>query len=140
MPPAQNLARRCIDEEETRSLIQDIIEDFPRNETQVICGDWNTRVGTLSPNIEDTIIPRCSADRMTCQRAPWLIETCELYGWHILNGIQPGPVACHTFHQGNDRSCIDLILSNVATEGIECDPTILKGLSDHTLMTTKVKT
>jgi hypothetical protein len=87
MPPAPNLARRGMDEEETRSLIQDILEDFPRNEIQVICGDWNTRVGTLSPNIEDTIIPRRSADRMTCQRAPWLIEICELFGWHILNGI-----------------------------------------------------
>jgi hypothetical protein len=87
MPPAQNLARRSINEEETRCLIQDILEDFPRSETQVICGDWNTRVGTLSPIIADTVIPRRSADRMTCQRAPWLIETCEVYGWHILNGI-----------------------------------------------------
>jgi hypothetical protein len=33
MPPAQNLARRNINEDETRYLIQDILEDFPRSET-----------------------------------------------------------------------------------------------------------
>jgi hypothetical protein len=106
----------------------------------MICGDWNTRVGTLSPCINDHKIPRKSADRTTCTRAPWLIEICELYGWHILNGIQPGPVACHTFHRGNDKSCIDLIMSNIATEKINCDPDTLKGLSDHTLVTTNIRT
>jgi hypothetical protein len=32
MPPAPNLQRRGVDEEETRSLIQDILEAFPQNE------------------------------------------------------------------------------------------------------------
>jgi hypothetical protein len=72
-------------------------------------------------------------------RAPWLIEICELYGLHILNGIQPGPIACNTFHRGNDSSCIDLILSNTPTAAMECDPDTLKGLSDHTIITTTVQ-
>lgn len=72
-------------------------------------------------------------------RAPWLIEICELYGLHILNGIQPGPIACNTFHRGNDSSCIDLILSNTPTAAMECDPATLKGLSDHTIITTTVQ-
>jgi hypothetical protein len=54
MPPAPNLIRRGVEEEETRNSIQDIVEDFPRNDVQIVCGDWNTRVGTLSPNIDDT--------------------------------------------------------------------------------------
>ena len=97
-------------------------------------------MGTLSPKIDDILLPRRSADRLTCNRAPWLIEICELYGWHILNGIQPGPIACHTFHRGTDRSCIDLITSNTSTDRIECDPKPLKGLSDHTVLTTKIRT
>jgi hypothetical protein len=87
MPPAPNLARRGIEEEDTRQYIQDILEDIPRSETQIICGDWNARVGTLSPTIDDTKTIRKSQDRITCNRAPWLIEICELYGWNILNGM-----------------------------------------------------
>jgi hypothetical protein len=64
---------------------------------------------------------------------------CELYGLHILNGIQPGPIACNTFHRGTDSSCIDLILSNTPTATMECDPDTLKGLSDHTIITTTLK-
>jgi Endonuclease-reverse transcriptase len=97
-------------------------------------------VGELSPKIDDTIVPRKSADRITNNRAPWLIEMCELYSLHILNGLQPGPKACHTFVRGNDKSCIDLILSNTTTDKIHCDPAILKGLSDHTLVTVQVRT
>jgi hypothetical protein len=97
-------------------------------------------VGKLSPIIEDTALPRKSRDKMTNNRAPWLIEVCELHGWHILNGLQPGPIACNTFHRGNDSSCIDLIMSNIATAKIECDPNTLKGLSDHTLITTRLRT
>ena len=96
-------------------------------------------MGELSPIIEDTAIPRRSRDKMTNNRAPWLIEVCELHGWHILNGLKPGPIACNTFHRGNDSSCIDLILSNIATAKIECDPNTLKGLSDHTLLTTTLR-
>jgi hypothetical protein len=97
-------------------------------------------VGELSPKIEDTTVPRRSRDKMTNSRAPWLIEVCELYGWNILNGLQPGPIACNTFHRGNDTSCIDLILSNITTAAMECDPTTLTGLSDHTIITTTLKT
>jgi Endonuclease-reverse transcriptase len=97
-------------------------------------------VGELSPIIDDTAIPRRSRDKMTNNRAPWLIEVCEMHGLHILNGLNPGPIACNTFHRGNDSSCIDLILSNIATAKIECDPNTLKGLSDHTLVTTTLRT
>jgi Endonuclease-reverse transcriptase len=129
-----------VDEEEARNLIQDILDEFPQNETQLVCGDWNTRVGELSPTIEDTTLQRRSRDKMTNNRAPWLIEVCEMHGWQILNGLQPGPIACNTFHRGNDKSCIDLIVSNIATAKIECDPHTLNGLSDHTLITAKLQT
>ena len=77
---------------------------------------------------------------MTNTRAPWLIETCEMHGWHILNGLQPGPIACNTFKRGEETSCIDLILSNLSTAKIDYDPTTLNGLSDHTLITTQLRT
>ena len=65
MPPVQNLQKKGIDEAVTRSLIEDIIGQFPQKTTTVMCGDWNTRVGELSPNIDDNTIPRKSVDKKT---------------------------------------------------------------------------
>jgi hypothetical protein len=97
-----------------RSYIEDTLSHIPTQTGSVICGDWNTRVGELSPTIEDITIPRKSMDKHENSRATWVISTCEQWGWHILNGIQPGPPAQYTFKRGNDRSCIDLLLSNNA--------------------------
>lgn len=58
-------------------MIEEIIGNFPKQTTQVICGDWNTRVGELSPTIDDIQLQRRSEDRITNTRAPWLLETCE---------------------------------------------------------------
>jgi hypothetical protein len=52
----------------------------------VICGDWNARIGNMSPKINDISTKRQSEDIITNSRAPWVIELCELYGWRILNG------------------------------------------------------
>lgn len=48
--------------------------------------------------------------------------------------------ARHTFHRGQDKSCVDLILSNTSTSDVEYDPDTLHGLSDHILVMTKVYT
>jgi hypothetical protein len=70
----------------TRSLIEDILGCFQHSTAQVICGDWNARVGNLSPTIDNIQIPRISEDTTTNGRAPWVIEWCELQGCNILNG------------------------------------------------------
>jgi hypothetical protein len=52
-----------VEEEDARSQIHDILDEFPQTETSMVCGDWNTRVGELSPKIDDTTIPRRSRDK-----------------------------------------------------------------------------
>jgi hypothetical protein len=101
-----------------------------------MCGDWNTRIGNLHPKIGENDIHRVSLDPITSTRAPWLIALCEIQGWHILNGIQPGPPAIHTFKRGTGQSCIDLVMATDPTHLIEYDPDTLKGLTDHTMVTT----
>jgi hypothetical protein len=70
----------------TRSLIEDILGSFQNSMNHVICGDWNARIGNMSPKINDISTKRQSEDIITNSRAPWVIELCELYGWRILNG------------------------------------------------------
>jgi hypothetical protein len=62
-----------------------------------MCGDWNTRVGTLHPQIGDNAIMRQSIDTVVGARAQWIIEMCEQKNWYILNGLQPGPPARYTY-------------------------------------------
>lgn len=104
----------------------------------VVCGDWNTRIGNLAPQINEVQTVRCSNDPITNQRASWLIDTCEQQGWKILNGLQPGPSALHTFQRGSDKSCIDFIMTNTAIQSIEYDPHTLMGFSDHILVKTHI--
>jgi hypothetical protein len=42
-----------------------------------MCGDWNTRVGTLHPKIGENEIIRNSMDATMGTRAKWIIEMCE---------------------------------------------------------------
>ena len=103
MPPEQSLYKRGLDEEIARSHVEDVVGCIPHQATQVVCGDWNTRIGNLLPTIEETTIPRQSEDNKLNARAPWLIELCKQHEWHILNGLQPGPPACHAFKKGSDK-------------------------------------
>jgi hypothetical protein len=59
-------------------MIDDIVDCFQNKVTTVVCGDWNTRIGNLSPEIDEITIPRQSEDQKKNSRAPWLIELCEL--------------------------------------------------------------
>jgi hypothetical protein len=100
-----------------------------------MCGDWNTRVGNLHPTIGEIDVHRVSLDPVISARAQWLIALCEIQGWHILNGIQPGPPAVHTCKRGTGQSCIDLVMATDPTHQIEYDPDTLQGLTDHTMLT-----
>jgi hypothetical protein len=55
-----------------------------------------------------------------------------------LNGLQPGPPACNTFRRGDDKSCIDYIMTNNRNCSIRYDPTTLMGLSDHVFTKTSI--
>jgi hypothetical protein len=103
-----------------------------------MCGDWNTRIGDLAPTIDDISTARLSDDKQTSPRTRWLLDLCEQQGWLILNGVQPGPPACTTFRRGEDRSCIDFIMTNKYSCKIHYDPTTLMGLSDHVFLRTTV--
>ena len=62
LPPVQSLQKRKINEEVACSMIDDVIECFQNKITTVMCGDWNTRIGNVSPEIEEMSIPRLSED------------------------------------------------------------------------------
>ena len=81
IPPAQNLTKRNIAEDVARSYVEDITSSFPTEDRIIVCGDWNARIGNLSPTINDHTIPRLSNDTFKNARAPWLIEQCEIHGW-----------------------------------------------------------
>ena len=49
LPPAQNMQKRGNSEEEARSFIEDIMGSIPGNTNSVMYGDWNARMGELSP-------------------------------------------------------------------------------------------
>lgn len=87
LPPATNIQTRGIDDEVARNDIEDIFGNIPPHARSVLCGDWNTRVGSLHPKISDTEIKRISDDDIVSPRAQWIINMCELNGWYILNGI-----------------------------------------------------
>jgi hypothetical protein len=100
LPPTENMLKRGMDEDLAHDLIEDITSAIPSHSQSLMCGDWNTRIGNLHPQIGATDIHRVSLDPIINTRAPWLIALCEIQGWHILNGIQPGPPAIHTFERG----------------------------------------
>jgi hypothetical protein len=71
------MQKRGTKEEEARSYIEDIMGSIPEGTRSCMCGDWNTRLGEMSPNIGETHIPRKSMDTKTNSRALWVIELCE---------------------------------------------------------------
>jgi hypothetical protein len=54
------MQKRGTSEEVARSYIEDVIGSIPAGAKSTICGDWNARIGEMSPSIGDTMIPRKS--------------------------------------------------------------------------------
>jgi len=76
MPPTPNLQKRSIDEENVRESIEDVLGCFPTQSTHIMCGDWNARVGDMSPTIHGITLQRKSDDHVVNSRAPWLLKMC----------------------------------------------------------------
>jgi hypothetical protein len=87
LPPASSLKKRDVDEQVARSFVEDILAAVPTSSRAFICGDFNTRVGTCSPCVNNLTLPRLSEDPITCARAQWLIPLCEIHKLHLLNGV-----------------------------------------------------
>jgi hypothetical protein len=59
--------------------LEDIINKAQPQLMTIICGDFNSRIGSSSPKLDMEHPKRTSTDKVVCQRAPWLLELCELY-------------------------------------------------------------
>jgi hypothetical protein len=132
------LKRRKINEEDARLDIETIIATIPPQQRSIVCGDFNTRTGTLSPNVKDQPTARLSIDLRRCPRAPWLIELCEMHNLYITNGLQPGPRAEYTCKHNKGHSVIDYVLSTEAHTPIHIDSVVLSNIADHSLLYTHI--
>ena len=56
MPPTQNLAARAssFTEDKARELVEQICSSFRPNCQAVLCGDFNTRIGSRTPTLDST--------------------------------------------------------------------------------------
>jgi hypothetical protein len=102
----------------------------------VICGDFNSRIGSLVPDLELAHPPRTSADLIICARATWFLELCEKYQYYISNGVhETAPFTCTT---SRGSSVVDYILSSNLTTRTYTNAENTNGLSDHALIYTHV--
>jgi exonuclease III len=138
MPPTRSLNKRNIPEASARQDIEDILTTIPPQQRSIVCGDFNTRTGTLSPTIHDQPTYRHSIDHRRCPRATWLIDLCELHNLYVTNGLQPGPRAEYTCKNNKGRSVIDYILSTEAYTKTHIDSAVLFNIADHSLLYTHI--
>lgn len=73
LPPSNSLTRRGLKEIDAREQVQSVLEAVSFHDMVVVAGDFNTRVGTLSPCIDGECIPRTTLDKYQCPRAAWLV-------------------------------------------------------------------
>jgi hypothetical protein len=138
MPPTRSLNKRNIPEDTARQDIEDIVATIPPQQRSIVCGDFNTRTGNLSPTIHDQPTTRLSIDHRSCPRAAWLISMCEMHNLYITNGLQPGPRAGYTCKHNKGHSTIDYILSTEATTKTYIDDAVLFNIADHSLLYTHI--
>lgn len=136
MPPANSLARRGVTEDATCKMVEDVLGVMPSSQVQIICGDFNARLGTYAPKIGDIQLQRAGCDTVVCARAKWMLRACEVQQVHVLTGAPPSGPMPYTFQRDGKASSVDHVLSNEATLKVTYDAALLNGLSDHTLLKT----
>jgi endonuclease/exonuclease/phosphatase family metal-dependent hydrolase len=140
LPPASSLTKRGIEEDTARDAVTSILTHIPPQMPTIVCGDFNTRIGQLTPKFDSSCRPRESEDKRVCPRAPWLLDICELHCLHILNGRQPQPPAPFTCQIHWGQSTVDYILSTEGSQEIEYDHRATLAISDHSLLITHLPT
>jgi exonuclease III len=76
LPPVSSLTKRAIPETEAIESIEEIVNALQPQLQTIICGDFNARIGSRTPTLEDGHPPRTAVDTYICKRAPWLIHFC----------------------------------------------------------------
>ncbi len=51
LPPANNLGRRGVSEQEAREKVAEVLNGLVPGAPTMVCGDWNTRIGDRSPEV-----------------------------------------------------------------------------------------
>jgi exonuclease III len=79
LPPASSLAKRNITEAHATSKLEQALEHIQPQLLTILCGDFNTRSGTLIPTLDIAHPPRITCDTHVCPRAKWFLKLCNLY-------------------------------------------------------------
>jgi endonuclease/exonuclease/phosphatase family metal-dependent hydrolase len=79
LPPTSSLAKRDISEAHATAQLELVLERFQPQLLTILCGDFNTRLGTLTPTLDIAHPPRTTCDSVVCPRAKWFLTMCNLY-------------------------------------------------------------
>jgi Endonuclease-reverse transcriptase len=110
LPPTSSLTRRDITEDYATSKLENVLEHLQPQLLTFVCGDFNTRIGTLTPSLDIIHPPRTTCDMHVCPRAKWFLAFCNMFQLYILTGINsPAAFTCHT---SRGESTVDYILCN----------------------------
>ena len=104
VPPENSSYYTACDIENGILLLEEIVTDIILSLDDVyiiLCGDLNGRTSNICPNIleednngimqkEDTIVKRCSEDKVLNSYGKRLLNMCTVFGLYILNGICNG--------------------------------------------------
>jgi Endonuclease/Exonuclease/phosphatase family. len=69
LPPTSSLKKRNITEETATKQAEDIMDQTQPQLTTLVCGDFNARIGTRTPILEDMHPKRTVEDHHICARA-----------------------------------------------------------------------
>jgi exonuclease III len=73
IPPTSSLARRDITEAQATAQVELVLEKIQPQHTTLICGDFNARIGTRTPLLNNDHPPRIANDTHICPRANWFV-------------------------------------------------------------------
>jgi exonuclease III len=110
VPPTSSLTRRGITEAQATAQVELVLERLQPQHTTLLCGDFNARIGTRAPLLNNDHPPRIVTDTHICPRANWFIKMCEMNNVYIINGIHS--LAAYTCHTGRGESTVDYMLCN----------------------------
>jgi Endonuclease/Exonuclease/phosphatase family len=73
LPPTSSLTRRGIAESLATSQLEEVLSGMQPQLLTMVCGDFNARVGSLTPLLDHEHPPRIVTDTHVCPRASWFI-------------------------------------------------------------------